>query len=68
MVGGKTPEEIATLAPQLKDTQPFGRTDTPIAGPFDGSQLVRAAFEMTTDKSNLEDIFLELTSSEPGES
>jgi hypothetical protein len=37
------------LAPQLKDTQPFGRTDTPIAGPFDGSELVRAAFEMTTD-------------------
>jgi peptidyl-prolyl cis-trans isomerase D len=37
------------LAPQLRDTQSFGRTDTPIAGPFDGSPLVRAAFEMTTD-------------------
>lgn len=38
------------LAPQLRDTQPFGRTDTPIAGPFDGSTLVRAAFEMTESK------------------
>ena len=38
------------LAPQLRDTQPFGRTDTPIAGPFDGSSLVRAAFEMTESK------------------
>jgi peptidyl-prolyl cis-trans isomerase D len=37
------------LAPQLRDTQPFGRTDTPIAGPFDGSPLVRAAFEMSPD-------------------
>jgi peptidyl-prolyl cis-trans isomerase D len=37
------------LAPQLRDTQAFGRTDTPIAGPFDGSPLVRAAFEMSLD-------------------
>lgn len=56
---GKSDEEINSelaakgkddpLAPQLRDTQPFGRTDTPIAGPFDGSPLVRAAFEMSLD-------------------
>jgi len=38
------------LAPQFRDTQAFGRTDTPIAGPFDGSALVRAAFEMNESK------------------
>jgi peptidyl-prolyl cis-trans isomerase D len=42
-------DTVDPLAPQLRDTQPFGRTDTPIAGPFDGSPLVRAAFEMTAD-------------------
>lgn len=42
-------EAADPLAPQLRDTQPFGRTDTPIAGPFDGSPLVRAAFEMSPD-------------------
>jgi peptidyl-prolyl cis-trans isomerase D len=41
--------EADPLAPQLRDTQSFGRTDTPIAGPFDGSPLVRAAFEMSLD-------------------
>jgi len=48
---GKSKEgEADPLAPQLRDTQPFGRTDTPIAGPFDGGALVRAAFEMTESK------------------
>ena len=52
---GKAPGTAADaaadpLAPQFRDTQPFGRTDTPIAGPFDGSPLVRAAFEMTEQK------------------
>lgn len=42
--------EADPLAPQFRDTQPFGRTDTPIAGPFDGSPLVRAAFELTEAK------------------
>jgi peptidyl-prolyl cis-trans isomerase D len=42
--------EADPLAPQFRDTQPFGRTDTPIAGPFDGSPLVRAAFELTETK------------------
>jgi peptidyl-prolyl cis-trans isomerase D len=38
------------LAPQFRDTQAFGRTDTPIAGPFDGSALVRAAFDLSESK------------------
>jgi len=41
------PEEADPLAPQFRDTHAFGRTDTPIAGPFDGSPLVRAAFDLT---------------------
>jgi peptidyl-prolyl cis-trans isomerase D len=44
---GKDPDP---LAPQFRDTQAFSRTDTPIAGPFDGSPLVQAAFAMTEDK------------------
>jgi peptidyl-prolyl cis-trans isomerase D len=48
--GDKDAAEPDPLAPQFHDTQPFGRTDTPIAGPFDGSPLVRAAFEMTEAK------------------
>jgi peptidyl-prolyl cis-trans isomerase D len=47
---GENNAEADPLAPQLRDTRPFGRTDTPIAGPFDGSPLVRAAFEMTPEK------------------
>jgi peptidyl-prolyl cis-trans isomerase D len=47
LAGGAEPDP---LAPQFRDTQPFGRTDTPIAGPFDGSPLVNAAFEMNLDK------------------
>ncbi|HEY2734164.1 MAG TPA: peptidylprolyl isomerase, partial [Polyangiales bacterium] len=42
--------EADPLAPQFRDTQPFGRTDTPIAGPFDGSPLVQSAFELTEQK------------------
>ena len=44
---GKDPDP---LAPQFRDTQPFSRTDTPIAGPFDGSPLVQAAFEMSEEQ------------------
>jgi peptidyl-prolyl cis-trans isomerase D len=47
------------LAPQFRDTRPFGRTDTPIAGPFDGSQLVRTAFEMD-EKTPLPDTAMKL--------
>jgi peptidyl-prolyl cis-trans isomerase D len=49
-LAGKTQGESDPLAPQFRDTQAFGRTDTPIAGPFDGSPLVRAAFEMDESK------------------
>jgi hypothetical protein len=47
---GSADGEADPLAPQFRDTQPFGRTDTPIAGPFDGSPLVKAAFELTEQK------------------
>ncbi len=44
---GKEPD---ALAPQFRDTQAFSRTDTPIAGPFDGTPLVQAAFELTEEQ------------------
>ncbi len=47
---GAEAKEPDPLAPQFRDTRPFGRTDSPIAGPFDASPLVRVAFEMKEDK------------------
>jgi len=38
------------LAPQVRETRPFGRTDTAIAGPFDSTPLVKAAYALTEDK------------------
>jgi peptidyl-prolyl cis-trans isomerase D len=35
------------LAPRVNETRPFGRTDTPVAGPFDSSPLVKAAYALT---------------------
>lgn len=35
-----------TLSPRFQDSREFGRSDTPIAGPFDASPLAKAAFEM----------------------
>jgi peptidyl-prolyl cis-trans isomerase D len=35
------------LAPQVRETRPFGRTDTAIAGPFDSTPLVKAAYALT---------------------
>jgi peptidyl-prolyl cis-trans isomerase D len=35
------------LAPQVQETRGFGRTDTPIAGPFDSTPLVKAAYALT---------------------
>jgi peptidyl-prolyl cis-trans isomerase D len=49
-LAGGPGKEADPLAPQFRDTQAFSRTDTPIAGPFDGSPLVQAAFEMTEDQ------------------
>jgi peptidyl-prolyl cis-trans isomerase D len=45
----ETPE-LDPLAPQVRDTRPFGRTDTAIAGPFDSGPLVKAAYELTEEK------------------
>ena len=42
--------ELDPLAPQVRDTRPFGRTDSAVAGPFDSSPLVKAAYELTEDK------------------
>lgn len=49
-LGGGAGKEPDPLAPQFRDTQAFSRTDTPIAGPFDGSPLVQAAFEMSEEQ------------------
>lgn len=38
------------LAPAFRDTPPFGRGDTPIPGPFDGTPLVKLGFELTAEK------------------
>jgi peptidyl-prolyl cis-trans isomerase D len=38
------------LAPQVRDTQAFGRTDVPIPGPFDSRPLTGLAFELTEEK------------------
>jgi peptidyl-prolyl cis-trans isomerase D len=35
------------LAPQVRETRSFGRTDTAIAGPFDSTPLVKAGYELT---------------------
>ncbi len=42
------PERDA-LAPQVRETRRFGRTDTPISGAFDSGPLTRAAFEMSLE-------------------
>jgi peptidyl-prolyl cis-trans isomerase D len=49
-LAGGPGKEADPLAPQFRDTQSFSRTDTPIAGPFDGSPLVQAAFEMSEEQ------------------
>lgn len=38
-----------TLAPQVRETRSFSRTDTPIPGSFDSGPLTRIAFEMTME-------------------
>jgi len=35
-----------TLTPRFVDSRDFGRSDTPIAGPFDSSPLAKAVFDM----------------------
>jgi peptidyl-prolyl cis-trans isomerase D len=43
-------KELDPLAPQVRDTRPFGRTDTAIGGPFDSTPLVKAAYELTEEQ------------------
>jgi peptidyl-prolyl cis-trans isomerase D len=38
------------LAPQVRETRPFGRTGTAVPGPFDSTPMVKAAYELTEDK------------------
>jgi peptidyl-prolyl cis-trans isomerase D len=46
--GDEAPDSAADpLAPQVRETRAFGRTDTAIAGPFDSTPLVKAAYELT---------------------
>lgn len=47
--GGSEPPERDALAPQVRESRRFGRTETPISGAFDAAPLTRAAFELTTD-------------------
>lgn len=37
------------LAPQVRETRPFGRTGTAIPGPFDSTPLVKAAYELSEE-------------------
>jgi peptidyl-prolyl cis-trans isomerase D len=49
--GGAGAEAAADpLAPQVRETRSFGRTDTAIPGPFDSTPLVKAAYDLTEDK------------------
>jgi peptidyl-prolyl cis-trans isomerase D len=43
-------ETTDPLAPEVRETRPFGRTDSAIAGPFDSTPLVKAAYDLTVDK------------------
>jgi peptidyl-prolyl cis-trans isomerase D len=48
--GGEPAGNPDPLAPQVRETRPFGRTDTAIAGPFDSSPVVKAAYALTEEK------------------
>ena len=43
----EVPPAIDPLAPQVVETRPFGRTDTPIPGPFDSTPLAKVGYELT---------------------
>lgn len=45
----KTKSALDPLAPQIRETQAFGRTDTAIYGPFDAQPLTQAAFRMSEE-------------------
>jgi peptidyl-prolyl cis-trans isomerase D len=46
---GEEEPERDTRAPQLQETRPFGRADSPITGISDNGPIVRTAFELTAD-------------------
>ncbi len=46
---GEEEPERDTRAPQLQETRPFGRADSPITGISDNGPIVRAAFELTAE-------------------
>jgi peptidyl-prolyl cis-trans isomerase D len=48
--GDAASEPSDPLAPQVRETRPFGRTGTAIPGPFDSTPLVKAAYELTEEK------------------
>jgi peptidyl-prolyl cis-trans isomerase D len=48
--GDAASEPSDPLAPQVRETRPFGRTGTAIPGPFDSTPLVKAAYELSEDK------------------
>jgi peptidyl-prolyl cis-trans isomerase D len=45
--GGEAQANADPLSPQVRETRPFGRTDTAIAGAFDSTPLVKAAYALT---------------------
>lgn len=54
-VGAALPSAVAEgevadpLAPKFVESRAFGRGDSPIAGPFDGSVLAKAAFDLSLE-------------------
>ncbi len=46
---GAEPPKVDPLAPTVRETRPFGRTDSAIPGAFDSSPLVKAAYELTEE-------------------
>jgi peptidyl-prolyl cis-trans isomerase D len=45
--GAEAQANADPLAPKVSETRPFGRTDTAIAGAFDSTPLVKAAYALT---------------------
>ena len=46
---GEAADAVDPLAPQFRDTRPFGRGDSPISGPFDSTPLAQAGFELSEE-------------------
>jgi peptidyl-prolyl cis-trans isomerase D len=48
-------QKVDPLAPSVRETRPFGRTDSAIPGAFDSSPLVKAAYELSEDAPKAEE-------------